>query len=146
MKPLQVTQKSFRSLEVCSQRLLAKILYWIQELGCGTGIQVPEKWLEQVIFLESFLCSFFYYSLIFSKLLWLPNNIHMYMCAYTHTYMYTHTHFFPFPIGDLFSLKWLYGFTKFSKIHFMHHPNVWNLEYDCLWLNYFKSLCNFYVT
>ena len=89
----------------------------------------------------------FHYLLIVYKVLCLPDNIHTYirthLCIHTRIHMHTHI-FFSFPTNDL--LKWLYGFIEFSRIPFICHTSVWNLEYDCLWIHYFKAFYNFYVT
>lgn len=79
-----------QSAEVFSQRLLTKILFRTQDLGCDTGVLVvPGKWLEDVIFIKSFLCSFSVICLLF---------LNFYVCqtTYIHTCanIYRQTHIF----------------------------------------------------
>lgn len=133
-----------------SRSLLTKIIDKDFVLDSGTRMWYwyrgsTRKMVGAGDFFKSFLCSFSITCLLFSNF-YVCQTIYIYthLCIHAHIHMHTHI-FSPFPTNDLFLLKWLYGFVEFSTTSFMHHTNVWNLEYDCLWLNYFKSFHNFYA-
>ena len=85
---------SSHSVEVFSQKSWTEILYWTQELVCGTGIlAVLGKWSEQVIFKKkSSLCQLFVYCF---QTFMFANNIQTYTCL--HACIHTHTHTFSIP-------------------------------------------------
>ena len=95
---------SSHSVEVFSQKSWTEILYWTQELVCGTGIlAVLGKWSEQVI-LKKKILSMPIICLLFPNFYVCQQHTNIYMLTCMHTHTHTHTRFL-FPTNDLFLLK-----------------------------------------